>query len=131
MTNFHLNFLGSENVKKCRQLRETVISETKCDMKILFNLLLNTAQFENKLENTYRTILDEGNERWKRHQKECKKHLEDLAKSTSEQNLNSWILAREKQVQDLDFEDPLASGRTCVLLVEALKVGFIRTRISG
>lgn len=43
-------FLALEANKKCKAARDVVVAETKCRQGDVFELLLNTAQFELKLK---------------------------------------------------------------------------------
>lgn len=43
-------FLDLELNKRCKQLRDQVMTEGKCNFDIIFKLLLNTAQLEFKLK---------------------------------------------------------------------------------
>ena len=63
---------GSEQVKRCRQLRDLVLNETKLDRSQLFQLLLNASQFELKFRDLYKMMLDQREGRWASYRRDCR-----------------------------------------------------------
>lgn len=48
--------LAIEGNKKCRQIRDHVIAQTSFSQMEVFQLLLNTAQFELKVKDIFKTV---------------------------------------------------------------------------
>ena len=48
---------GAETNKRCKQLRDLVLAESKFNPEVLFRLLLNTGQLELKLKEVHLDIL--------------------------------------------------------------------------
>ena len=54
----YVRLLGAEANKRCRQLRDQVVQDSRYDPEILFRLMLNISQFEfNLKEVCYTTLL--------------------------------------------------------------------------
>ena len=56
--------ISAEQNKKCRQLRDLVANEAKTRHGHIFQLLLNTAQFEFKLRTMYRRMINKRKLSW-------------------------------------------------------------------
>ena len=78
----HTSKLGpsAENVKKCRQLRDLVSNETKTRHGHIFQLLLNTAQFEHKLITMYKKMIHRRSRQWEKCREKARGKMTDLIK---------------------------------------------------
>ena len=136
-------FAGSEQVKRCKQLRDLVLTETKLDRFQLFQLLLNASQFELKFRGLYKMMLDQREERWKSCKQDCRERLlelsdvygggQPLSRIKKNSRLQSWFAERANQVDTLDLEDPPASSRLAVqisvAITEALEFDQIESNL--
>ena len=141
----HTNALspGSEQIKRCRQLRDSVLAETKLDRFQLFQLLLNASQFELKFRNLYQMMLDQREKRWTSYKQDCRDRLmelsevyaggQPLSRIKKNSRLQSWFADRANQVDTLDLEDPHASSRLAVqisvAITEALEFDQIESNL--
>ena len=57
--------MGEQN-KRCRQLRDIVMNETKIRHGQIFHLLLNTSQFEFKLQGMYKKMISKRKSNWEK-----------------------------------------------------------------
>ncbi|TRY73510.1 hypothetical protein TCAL_01553 [Tigriopus californicus] len=122
-----------QQIKKCRQLRDQVLSESKHEPFQVFQLLLYVAEFEQKFKDIYRKIWNSRESIWNTLKTEVNERLSDLAliyggdQSTvsrrmiqKNEKLQKWFLEQQAQVQSLALEQPLTSGRLAVQLAEAI-----------
>ncbi|XP_019864763.1 WASH complex subunit 5 isoform X2 [Aethina tumida] len=119
-----------DKIKKLKQLRELIVSESKCEPVQLFKLLLNTAQLELTCKETFKTLLTEKEEHWRELKTSSYKSLQELSQVFSgnvplsrvqkNENLEKWFLEISNQVNSLDQTD---SGSTIKLvqLIQALE----------
>ena len=70
---------GAESMKKCRQIRDQVLNDTKYEPLSVFELLLDTAELELNVRETFRTLLTEKRTNWLRCKNECIERLTELA----------------------------------------------------
>ena len=70
---------GAENNKRCKQLRDLVAADSKYSPVVLFSLLLNTAQFEFKLKEMFKRMLNEKQPNWEKYKLEGKDRLMELS----------------------------------------------------
>ena len=61
----NLTPMGEQN-KRCRQLRDIVLNETKSRHGQIFHLLLNTSQFEFKLQGMYKKMISKRKSNWEK-----------------------------------------------------------------
>lgn len=95
--------------KKLKQLRELVISESKCEPVTLFKLLLNTAQLELTVKELYKHLMSEKENQWIELKSESVKSLVELSEVFSGQKplmriqknekLELWFVGISKQVE--------------------------------
>lgn len=125
---------SEQQIKKCRQLRDQVISESKHEPFQVFQLLLYVAEFEQKFKDIYKKIWNSRETIWNTLKGECLERISDLAviyggDQTStvsrrmiqkNEKLQKWFLEQQAQVQSLDLDQPLTSGRLAVQLAEAI-----------
>ncbi|XP_042898977.1 WASH complex subunit 5 [Parasteatoda tepidariorum] len=84
---------AAEVNKKCRQLREQVINDSRYNPLQVFQLLLYTAQFELKVKEFVFVRY----------------------------NLQAWFKDMGKQIETLNYDDATATGRKIVQLIQALE----------
>uniref|UniRef100_A0A668ABG5 WASH complex subunit 5 n=1 Tax=Myripristis murdjan TaxID=586833 RepID=A0A668ABG5_9TELE len=118
------------NNKRLRQIKEQVINDSKYNPKILFQLLLDTAQFEFTLKEMFKQMLSEKQIKWESYKKEGSERMTELAEVFSgvkpltrvekNENLQAWFREISKQIESLNYEDSTAAGRKTVQLIQAL-----------
>ncbi|XP_017775271.1 PREDICTED: WASH complex subunit strumpellin isoform X2 [Nicrophorus vespilloides] len=101
-----------EKNKKCKQLRDLVIADSKYEAVIVFKLLLNTSQLELLIKDIYKNLINEKEKRWEELKKESYEMLVELSEIFSGEkpltriqkntNLKNWFLEISKQVDSLD-----------------------------
>ncbi|KAL0270980.1 UNVERIFIED_CONTAM: hypothetical protein PYX00_008233 [Menopon gallinae] len=121
----------SEGNKKCRQVRDLIISETKYCPLDVFQLLLNVAQFELKVKDMLRTLLSEKQTKWENNRQDCVDRMNELSDVFSgnkpltriekNEKLQAWFKEIGKQIDSLNHEETTASGRKVVQLIRALE----------
>lgn len=109
----HTTIDKSEKIKRCKQLREFVMNETKINKVHLFKLLLNTAQLELVTKDLLKSILEAKEEKWKSLKEESSSSLCELADVFSGEkpltrvqknlNLKKWFCEISKEVESLEF----------------------------
>uniref|UniRef100_A0A3Q3NNN0 WASH complex subunit 5 n=1 Tax=Mastacembelus armatus TaxID=205130 RepID=A0A3Q3NNN0_9TELE len=118
------------NNKRLRQIKDQVLSDSKYNPKILFQLLLDTAQFEFTLKEMFKQMLSEKQIKWESYKKEGSERMTELAEVFSgvkpltrvekNENLQAWFREISKQIESLNYEDSTAAGRKTVQLIQAL-----------
>lgn len=117
---------SGEQHKKCRQLRDQVLSEMKYKQEDLFQLLLNTSEFEFKLKTMYKKMLNRRHSYWDKCRVEAVGRMTNLAimyeedKAQKNVKLRDWFRAREVQMGQLSLDDALFSGNLARQLLDAL-----------
>lgn len=119
------------NNKRLRQIKDQVISDSKYSPKILFQLLLDTAQFEFVLKEMFKQMLSEKQLKWENYKEEGSERMTELAEVFSgvkpltrvekNENLQAWFREISKQILSLNYEDSTAAGRKTVQLIQALE----------
>ena len=117
----------SESHKKCRQLRDLVNNETKTRHGHIFQLLLNTSQFEYKSITMYKKMINRRSRQWEKCREKARgkmtdliKLLENESKNRKASRLRDWFVAREAQMAQLSLDDALFSGNLARQLLDAL-----------
>ncbi|XP_020792963.1 WASH complex subunit 5 [Boleophthalmus pectinirostris] len=118
------------NNKRLRQIKDQVLNDSKHNPKILFQLLLDTAQFEFTLKEMFKQMLSEKQLKWESYKKEGSERMTELAEVFSgvkpltrvekNENLQAWFREISKQIESLNYEDSTAAGRKTVQLIQAL-----------
>ncbi|XP_066434881.1 WASH complex subunit 5 [Eleutherodactylus coqui] len=119
------------NNKRLRQVKDQVLAESKYNPKVLFQLLLDTAQFEFLLKEMFKQMLSEKQTKWENYKKEGSERMTELADVFSgvkpltrvekNENLQAWFREISKQIQSLNYDDSTAAGRKTVQLIQALE----------
>ncbi|XP_035208571.1 WASH complex subunit 5-like [Stegodyphus dumicola] len=68
----------AESNKRCRQLREQVVTDSHYKPLLVFELLLYTAQFELKLKELFKQLLSEKHEKWTKYKSESTERMSEL-----------------------------------------------------
>ncbi|MRA94229.1 hypothetical protein GH868_30355, partial [Bacillus thuringiensis] len=87
-------------------------------------------QFEFKLKEMFRKMLDEKRENWERHKTEGAERMQELADVFSgtkpltrvekNEKLQAWFAEIGKQIASLNHDDSTSAGRKIVQLIQAL-----------
>ena len=122
---------GAEAIKKCRQIREQVLNDSKYQPPLVFELLLDTAELELNVRETFRNLLTDKRSNWLHCKSECVERLTELADVFSgskpltrvekNESLQLWLREIAQQVEALNYEEGTASGRKMVQLISALE----------
>uniref|UniRef100_A0AAA9TCR8 WASH complex subunit 5 n=1 Tax=Bos taurus TaxID=9913 RepID=A0AAA9TCR8_BOVIN len=119
------------NNKRLRQIKDQILTDLRYNPKILFQLLLDTAQFEFILKEMFKQMLSEKQAKWEHHKKEGSERMTELADVFSgvkpltrvekNENLQAWFREISKQILSLNYDDSTAAGRKTVQLIQALE----------
>ncbi|KAL6032938.1 hypothetical protein STEG23_010927 [Scotinomys teguina] len=119
------------NNKRLRQIKEQILTDSRYNPKILFQLLLDTAQFEFILKEMFKQMLSEKQSKWEHYKKEGSERMTELADVFSgvkpltrvekNENLQAWFREISKQILSLNYDDSTAAGRKTVQLIQALE----------
>ncbi|XP_078253866.1 WASH complex subunit 5 [Rhinoraja longicauda] len=125
------DFVYDPNNKRLRQIKEQVLNDSKYSSKTLFQLLLDSAQFEFVLKEMFKQMLSEKQVKWESYQKEGSERMTELAEVFSgvkpltrvekNENLQAWFREISKQISSLNYDDSTAAGRKTVQLIQALE----------
>lgn len=116
--------------KRCRALRE-MVTASGYDPRAVFELLLNTAQFELKLKEMFKQMLAQKQSQWEKHKTEGVERMDELSEVFSgtkpltriqkNENLQAWFKEMSNQISSLNYEDSTSAGRKMVQLIQALE----------
>uniref|UniRef100_A0A8C3PLC6 WASH complex subunit 5 n=1 Tax=Calidris pygmaea TaxID=425635 RepID=A0A8C3PLC6_9CHAR len=119
------------NNKRLRQIKDQILTDSKYNPRILFQLLLDTAQFEFILKEMFKHMLSEKQTKWENYKKEGSERMTELADVFSgvkpltrvekNENLQAWFREISKQIMSLNYDDSTAAGRKTVQLIQALE----------
>ncbi|XP_063155752.1 WASH complex subunit 5 isoform X2 [Candoia aspera] len=119
------------NNKRLRQIKDQVLTDSRFNPRILFQLLLDTAQFEFILKEMFKQMLSEKQAKWESYKTEGSERMAELADVFSgvkpltrvekNENLQAWFREISKQIMSLNYNDSTAAGRKTVQLIQALE----------
>ncbi|EHB02010.1 Strumpellin [Heterocephalus glaber] len=119
------------NNKRLRQIKDQILTDSRYNPRILFQLLLDTAQFEFILKEMFKQMLSEKQAKWEYYKKEGSERMTELADVFSgvkpltrvekNENLQAWFREISKQILSLNYDDSTAAGRKTVQLIQALE----------
>ncbi|OXB62233.1 hypothetical protein ASZ78_013257, partial [Callipepla squamata] len=119
------------NNKRLRQMKDQILTDSRYNPKVLFQLLLDTAQFEFILKEMFKQMLSEKQAKWENYKKEGSERMTELADVFSgvkpltrvekNENLQAWFREISKQIMSLNYDDSTAAGRKTVQLIQALE----------
>nr|CAD7567981.1 unnamed protein product [Timema californicum] len=122
---------GWDTNKRCKQIRDQVVADSKYNPLQVFELLLNTAQFELKIKEMFKQLLSEKQSKWNMFKKEGVERMLELSEVFSgtkpltrvvkNENLQTWFSEIAKQIDSLKQEETTAAGRKIVQLIQALE----------
>ncbi|XP_053393928.1 WASH complex subunit 5-like isoform X2 [Mercenaria mercenaria] len=122
---------SAEANKRCKLLRDQVLSDSKYNPLAVFQLLLNTAQFEFRLKEMFKQMLEEKKNKWEVYKKEGTERIQELSDVFSgtkpltrvekNENLQAWFAEMAKQIDSLNYNDSTSAGRKIVQLIQALE----------
>ncbi|XP_014669948.1 PREDICTED: WASH complex subunit strumpellin-like [Priapulus caudatus] len=131
MLHTHAPQNAAEANKRCRQVREQVMTDSKCEALTLFQLLMLTAHFELKLKEMFKQMLATKQDKWELYKKESTERMTELTEVFSgakpltrvEKNdsLQAWFTEMAKQIGSLNYDDSTSAGRKIVQLIQALE----------
>ncbi|ESP05218.1 hypothetical protein LOTGIDRAFT_180993 [Lottia gigantea] len=117
--------------KKCKLIRDQVIVDSKYNALLVFQHLLNTAQYEYKLKELFRQMLDEKQNKWEAYKVEGQERMQELGDVFSgtkpltrvekSESLQNWFGEMTKQIASLDYEDSTSAGRKIIQLIQAME----------
>ncbi|XP_020897630.1 WASH complex subunit 5 [Exaiptasia diaphana] len=119
-----------DNNKRCRSIRDIVFASGYSPRGV-FELLLNTAQFELKLKDMFKLMLSQKQGNWEKNKKEGIDRMDELSEVFSgtkpltriekNENLQAWFKEMSNQISSLDYDDSTSAGRKMVQLIQALE----------
>lgn len=121
----------SSGNKRCKQIRDQVLSDTKYKSSEVFELLLNTAEFELKIKELFKHLLSKKQKKWEDCKKECVERMVELSEAFSGSKqlsrvekideLKSYFSGLAKTIETLNYEQTTAAGSNIVNLIQALE----------
>lgn len=109
-------------VKKCKQLREQIVTDLKFNPMELFRLLLNTSEFELRIRDIYKLLLSERYTKLNEYKKEAHDRITELAdvfggnkplnRLAPNEELQKWFTNFAAQIHDLEFPENFEQGQT-------------------
>ncbi|CAG0914246.1 unnamed protein product [Notodromas monacha] len=130
---------GSSGGGTCRasmQLRDTVVKDANYSAARLTALLLDTAELELRVRDTYKSLLSEKEDKWKSTRQECVERMTELAdvlsgtkpltKVEKNESLERWCRDIASRLAQLEYASAgpataAATGRKLIQIVEALR----------
>lgn len=116
--------------KKCRQIKDQVVTDSDLNTLEIFELLLNTAQLEYKVKEMYKKIMTEKITKWTKHKEDAISRLNELSEVFSgdtplmriEKNdsLKFWFKEISSQIDTLKIDDIHTSVHKLGQLIHAL-----------
>lgn len=120
-----------ETNKKCKQIRDQVISMIQLDEEKILQLLFNTAQYENKISDLFKSVLSERSENWETGKKESLARIQELIeifagnkqvmRVKKSESLRKWFSDISVEIDSLKIEEPNISARKIAQLIQALE----------
>lgn len=117
--------------KKCKQLETQVINDSMYRSVELFELLLNVSQLELKVREIIKELLNEKEKFWSTYRSEASERVSELSEVFSGSNslmkikqnedLKKWFADINKEIVQLQYENPNVSGRKIIQLIQALE----------
>ncbi|XP_071117463.1 WASH complex subunit 5-like [Haliotis cracherodii] len=121
----------AEGNKRCKQIRDQVLGDSRYNPLGVFQLLLSTGQFEFKLKEMFKQMLLDKQTKWESYKKEGHERMQELSEVFSgtkpltrverNDNLQAWFTEMSKQILSLNYEDSTSAGRKIVQLIQAME----------
>lgn len=125
------NTVLSDNTKKCRQIKDQIIADSKFQSMDLFNLLINVSLLELSIKDILKKSLDNKEMKWKEQQGEASQRIIELSEVFSgekplprvakNENLSNWFNAINRQINSLTYDDISLSTKKIIQLIQALE----------
>lgn len=122
---------GGEGNKRCKTVRDQLTLDMKHEPMVIFKLLINTATLELNLTQIYKKLVEEKSQRWDKYRKEANEQVLDLsevfagsrplARVPKNDRLHKWFKDMGEQIMTLNLDEPHASGRKIIQLIQAMK----------
>ncbi|KAF6202837.1 hypothetical protein GE061_003242 [Apolygus lucorum] len=120
-----------ETVKKSKQVRDSLLVDCGSDPQKVLQLLLHTAQFENKVCDLFKTVLNEREEQWMKGKAESLVRINELIEVFSgtknimrvkkSESLRNWFQLIAQKIDSLNIEETSISARQIAQLIQALE----------
>ena len=120
-----------EPAGRCRKVRDQLILDSKYDPLSVFELMLNTAQFEFVLSEMFKKLLEMKHHNWLIDKDECSSRLRELSEVFSgekpltrverNENLQAWFDEMALQIDNLNYDDSTSAGRKIIQLIQAME----------
>lgn len=127
-SNCHETVPGTTTSKKSKQIRD--IASNNINMSDIFQLVLNTSEFELKIKELLKALLEDKQNKWNSCKEECTERLnylieiyggtKSLPKVHKNEQLQKWFAEITSQVESLSFSDELVSVHKLVQFIQAL-----------
>lgn len=122
---------GAESNRRCKAVRDQVVTDLQYVPMTVFQLLLNTASLEQDLTQIYKRLVSEKEDNWNKYRMEANQQALELSEVFSgnrplarvEKNdrLNKWFRDIGEEIMSLSLEEPGPSGRKIIQLIQAMK----------
>ncbi|XP_001948165.2 WASH complex subunit 5 [Acyrthosiphon pisum] len=124
------NHLLSENTKRSKQICDQIYNQSLYNDGLIFDLLITTADFELKIKDTFKSLLDEKEARWLKRKDDCVERMNELSEIFSglttmsrvkkNENLQIWFINIGKQIEKISMEDEFVTSRKITQIIKAL-----------
>lgn len=125
------NTVFYDGSKKCRQVKDQIIADSKFQFMDLFNLLINASLLELSIKDTLRKSLNNKEIKWEEQQKEASQRIIELSEVFSgvkplprvaiNESLCNWFKAKAKQIDSLKYDDLTVATKKIIRLIQALE----------
>ncbi|XP_077300067.1 WASH complex subunit strump [Arctopsyche grandis] len=125
------NTVFYDGSKKCRQVKDQIIADSKFQFMDLFNLLINASLLELSIKDTLRKSLNNKEIKWEEQQKEASQRIIELSEVFSgakplprvavNESLCNWFKAKSKQIDSLKYDDLTVATKKIIRLIQALE----------
>ncbi|XP_050425351.1 WASH complex subunit 5 isoform X2 [Adelges cooleyi] len=123
--------LLSENSKKSKQIYDQIYNQSLYKEDLIFDLLVTTSEFELKIKDTFRNLLEEKEARWLKRKDDCVERMNELSEIFSglatmsriqkNENLQIWFINIGKQIEKINMDEELVTSRKITQIIKALE----------
>ncbi|KAI5713146.1 hypothetical protein M8J75_014032 [Diaphorina citri] len=124
----HETISGVAASKKSKQIKDIV--SNNINMSDVFQLILNTSEFELKIKELLKALLEDKQNKWNSCKQECNERLnylielfsgaKPLPKVHKNQQLEKWFSEINSHLESLNFSDEMGSVQKIVQFIQAL-----------
>lgn len=125
---FHETISGTPVSKRSKQIKDMVCNNI--NMSNVFQLLLNTSEFELKIKELLKDLLEDKQNKWNSCKQECNERLnylvalfngtKPLPKVNKNEQLEKWFAEINSQLVNLNFSDDVVSVHKLVQFIQGL-----------